>query len=138
MRPGRTTPLVVAFAAGAIALELPGTLVHALILRDLPPHVTIGWAVSHDLAIALLGAVLFGLGLSRQRPSSFRPHGRRDLVAAGLLGLLFATLLELLGNVLPGALFEPRSAGPAIVAWGFFLGGPLLASVPMARRLSAA
>jgi hypothetical protein len=137
IRPGRTTPLVIAFAVGAVGLELSGSLLHALILRDLPPGITLGWLVRHDVAIALLSAVLFGVGLRRPGSSSVRSAEARDLVVAGLLGLAFALLLELIGNILPNSLFGPTRILPAVVAWGFFVAGPFMAASVLARRLRA-
>ena len=138
IRSGRTTRLVVAFGAGCAGLELSGTLLHGLVLRDLPREVTVGSVVAHDLTIALFGAVLFGLGLSLQGAGSLRRAARGDLVLALVLGLLFALVLELINNALPGSLFQPASRAQATLAWAYFVSAPLLASVPVGRRLRAA
>ena len=113
------------FATGVAALEWSGTVLHAFILRDIPPELglTPPTLFTRDAVLALLAGLVFAVVTLVSGGS----RTRRPLQVAAL-GFGFALALELLYYVLPNALFEPQRALDAVRAWGFFFGGCALAA----------
>jgi hypothetical protein len=141
-REGAMTLLLraLAFGAGIVLLEGASSLVHALVLRDIPPElaargVDLAWMLSRDLLLGALGAGVFALG-------GLLLRSRRDVpVRAGLsllAGVLFALLLEAFNWVIPGALLAPARAWQGGIAWSYFVVATLLAVQQLARRDRAA
>jgi hypothetical protein len=132
----RVPYLSLLFAAGIGALEGTSSVVHALVVKDVPPELAaqgigLGWMLSRDLLLSALGGAAFALGLWARSVN-------RDEPARGLacfaLGFAFAAALEILNWIIPNALLAPSSLAQGAIAWTYFVGGPVLAARLVTRR----
>ncbi len=124
-----------AFALAFFLLEGGGSILHALVLRDIPAEllaegVNLSWMLKRDLALTVFSCAAFtGFFVTAAHSAHEAP-----LVRVASLGVAFALGLEALNWVLPNALFDPTSVQVAVVAWGYFILGSWLAANISCRR----
>ena len=118
-----------AFAAGIFLLEGTSSVVHAKILRDIPPDllaqgVDLAWMLTRDLWLSAAGGIVFACGALLLRAGA--SPATRAWQALGL-GVAFALVLEGLNWIIPNSLLAPASPLQGVMAWTYFVGGPLVA-----------
>lgn len=109
------------FALGAFVLEAAGSVLHAVVLRDVPAElvrqgVTLTWMLRRDALIAVVAAAM---GLLVWRMFRRAPSGGWRVAACGAG---FALALEAVNWLLPGALLSPATPVQGIAAWIAFAG----------------
>lgn len=115
------------FGVGALSLEVTGSLFHAYVVRDVP--LSLERMLRGDLLIAGLASAAI-LGWEALWRGARDTH--RSL--AWCLGFVFALFLELLNDIVPGALFSPKDAVSGVLVWSYVLLATLGASIVLRRR----
>ena len=129
------------FALGILLLEGTSSLVHALVLRDIPPEmvaqgVDVYWMLSRDILLSVLGGVAFAFGALFYKSAPALSGRYRTCVG---LGFAYAVVLELLNWVLPNSLLAPATWLQGVIAWLYFVVGALFAAhIAMRWSLGAA
>ena len=136
----RRTTLAIAvwFGLGCLALEGSGTLLHGLLLRDLPAvdggPAAVWRFLLRDVLISALAATDFAAGALLRR----RHRRLASPRAAFAAGFGFALGLEALNWLVPGALLDYQGVARTGAAWLYFIGASGLLGAFLGRRDDAA
>lgn len=117
------------FAVGVVLFEGGSSLVHALVLKDIPPQlvaqgVDLWWMLERDVLLGVLGGAFFALGALLPP----RRGGVQGAATSFVLGVVFALLIELLNWIIPSSLLSPVTVVQGVVAWTCFVVGAFAAA----------